>query len=347
MRKTKRYKSLKHQLSRERAEMKKRHLPSKRRRRVSLSIRRQDIVNRNLVNGKKPINKVSPDNLSLVDNTNAVIEYINDCKVLLHKKEKVVMDIEKVQNLSPDAIALLAACANDANYSGKYGKLSGNAPKEPRLLKLFAESGFYKFVSSSKLMKSVQKQEVNLLHKESHFQVQPEIAKEACLYGTKHVFSSTEPFSDLYEMIIEAMSNTNNHANKKQEGTTKWWLYTYNDPNGKTCYSFIDLGVGIFDSLPVNRYKKLTNWIGISHNVDLVQDLLDGKIKSREIIDNDLRGKGIPQIARNSQQDVFGRAYIISNDVKINLKTRDAEKLKSNFQGTCLYWELIKEQTNG
>ncbi len=347
MRKTKRYKSLKHQLSRERAEMKKRHLPSKRRRRVSLSIRRQDIVNRNLVNGKKPINKVSPDNLSLVDNTNAVIEYINDCKVLLHKKEKVVMDIENVQNLSPDAIALLAACANDANYSGKYGKLSGNAPKEPRLLKLFAESGFYKFVSSSKLMKSVQKQEVNLLHKESHFQVQPEIAKEACLYGTKHVFSSTEPFSDLYEMIIEAMSNTNNHANKKQEGTTKWWLYTYNDPNGKTCYSFIDLGVGIFDSLPVNRYKKLTNWIGISHNVDLVQDLLDGKIKSREIIDNDLRGKGIPQIARNSQQDVFGRAYIISNDVKINLKTRDAEKLKSNFQGTCLYWELIKEQTNG
>lgn len=347
MRKTKRYKSLKHQLSRERAEMKKRHLPSKRRRRVSLSIRRQDIVNRNLVNGKKPINKVSPDNLSLVDNTNAVIEYINDCKVLLHKKEKVVMDIENVQNLSPDAIALLAACANDANYSGKYGKLSGNAPKEPRLLKLFAESGFYKFVSSSKLMKSVQKQEVNLLHKESHFQVQPEIAKEACLYGTKHVFSSTEPFSDLYEMIIEAMSNTNNHANKKHEGTTKWWLYTYNDPNGKTCYSFIDLGVGIFDSLPVNRYKKLTNWIGISHNVDLVQDLLDGKIKSREIIDNDLRGKGIPQIARNSQQDVFGRAYIISNDVKINLKTRDAEKLKSNFQGTCLYWELIKEQTNG
>lgn len=87
--------------------------------------------------------------------------------------------------------------------------------------------------------------------------------------------------------------------------------------------------------------------MGISHNVDLVQDLLDGKIKSREIIDNNIRGKGIPQIARNSQQDVFRRAYIISNDVKINLKTRDAEKLKNNFQGTCLYWELIKDQTNG
>ena len=347
MRKGKRYKAYRHQLSRERSEMKKRHLPAIRRRRRRLLLRKQDIVERKRVNEKNFITKVSPSNFSLVDNTDEVVAYINDCRSLLNKKKKVIMDIENVQNLSPDAIALLVACANDAHFSGKYGKLSGNAPNDPKLLKLFAESGFYKFVSSSKLMKSAQKQDVNLLHKESHFQVQPEIAKQACLYGTKHVFSSTEPFSDLYEMIVEAMSNTNNHANKKQAGTTKWWLYTYNDPDGKTCYSFIDLGVGIFDSLPVSKYKKVTNWIGISHNVDLVQDLLDGKIKSREIIDNNIRGKGIPQIARNSQQNVFGRAYIISNDVKINLKTRDAEKLKNNFQGTCLYWELIKDQKNG
>ncbi len=346
MRKTKRYKSLKHQLSRERAEMKKRHLPSKRRRRRSLLLRRQDIANRNLVNNKEAIKKASPDNFSLVDNTNAVVEYINECKVLLHKKEKVIIDIENVKNLSPDAIALLAACVNDSTFSGKYGKLSGNAPRDEKLLKLFVESGFYRFVSSNILMKFAQKKEENLFHRESHFQVQPDIAKKACLYGTKHVFSSQEPFSDLYEMIIEAMSNTNNHANKNQAGATKWWLYTYNDPDGKTCYSFIDLGVGIFDSLPVSRYKKLTNLIGISHNVDLVQDLLDGKIKSREKIDNRIRGKGIPQIARNSQKEVFGRAYIISNDVKINLKTRGSEKLNHNFQGTFLYWELLKQQTN-
>ena len=171
--------------------------------------------------------------------------------------------------------------------------------------------------------------------------------KEEIVQMLNDADDKSEAIYQATEMIVEAMSNTNNHANKKQAGTTKWWLYTYNDPDGKTCYSFIDLGVGIFDSLPVSKYKKLTNWIGISHNVDLVQDLLDGKIKSREIIDNNIRGKGIPQIARNSQQNVFGRAYIISNDVKINLKTRDAEKLKSNFQGTCLYWELIKDQTNG
>ena len=88
----------------------------------------------------------------------------------------------------------------------------------------------------------------------------------------------------------------------------------------------------MMDAIPGGKWIALTLFCIAS-----ITDLLDGKIKSREIIDNNIRGKGIPQIARNSQQNVFGRAYIISNDVKINLKTRDAEKLKSNFQGTCLY----------
>ena len=103
MRKSKRYKAYKHQLSRERSEMKKRHLPAIRRRRRSLLSRKLDIAERKRVNEKKDITKVSPSNFSLIDNTDAVVSYINDCKSLLHKKEKVIMDIENVQNLSPDA----------------------------------------------------------------------------------------------------------------------------------------------------------------------------------------------------------------------------------------------------
>ena len=75
----------------------------------------------------------------------------------------------------------------------------------------------------------------------------------------------------------------------------------------------------------------------------MVNDLLDGKIKSREKIDNNIRGKGIPQIAANSSSRYFSRAYIISNNVKINLKDKTAEALNHNFFGTMLFWEL----TNG
>jgi hypothetical protein len=338
----KRYKALKHQLSRERAEMKKRSSPVLRRRNKSLLLRKTEIATRRAVEKKNKVQKTAPTNFSLINNTNEVISYINDCKRLLHEKERVLIDIENVQSITSDAIALLVACANDPNFYGKYGKLSGNAPKDTKLNKLFIESGFYRYVDSSSVMKTAEKKDDNLLHKESHFQVQPDIAKQACLFGTKHVFMNEEPFPELYEMVIEAMSNTNNHANKQKEGVTKWWLYAYNDPAGKTCYSFVDLGVGIFDSIPVNLYKNLTRKIGLSHNADLVDDLLDGKIKSRKKEDNRIRGKGIPQIANNSQKKVFKKAYIISNDVKIDLKTRKSEKLDNNFHGTLLYWELIK-----
>ena len=41
----------------------------------------------------------------------------------------------------------------------------------------------------------------------------------------------------------------------------------------------------------------------------------------------------------------FTRAYIISNDVKINLKDKTAEALEYNFSGTMLFWELTNGDT--
>lgn len=342
--KYKRIQALRHQLSKQRAELKKRKLSFKKRRQVRLENKRKDIQTLHSVQESEPIRKISPTNFSFIDNTNELLEYFNECQVALHKKQRVLMDISNIKNLSSDAIALLVASVNNKDFIGKYGAIKGTAPNNNKLAKLFIESGFYKYVDADKRLKYVQKDNENLLHKESHFKVQPELAKNACLYGTKHVFGITNTFPELYEMFIEAMSNTNNHAGKDGKGEIKWWLYAYNSADGKTCYSFIDLGVGIFDSLPVGRYKKFKNIVGLLHNADLVQDLLDGKIKSSEKIDRNIRGKGIPQIARNSEDPRFGRAYIVSNNVKINLKNRTTERLNDNFKGTMLYWELINPQ---
>lgn len=344
--KYKRIQALRHQLSKQRAELKKRKSPFKKRRLVRLENKRKDIQTLHSVLESIPIQKVSPTNFSFVDNTNELLEYFNECRVALHKKQRVLIDISNIRNLSSDAIALLVASVNNKDFIGKYGSIKGTAPQNSRLAKLFVESGFYKYVDADKKLKNIQKDNENLLHKESHFKVQPDLAKNACLYGTKHVFGTTNTFPELFEMLIEAMSNTNNHAGKDGKGEIKWWLYAYNSTDGKTCYSFIDLGVGIFDSLPVGRYKRFKNIVGLLHNADLVPDLLDGKIKSSEKVDRNIRGKGIPQIARNSEDSRFGRAYIISNNVKINLKNRTTERLKDNFRGTMLYWELINPQNN-
>lgn len=335
--------------------MKRQSKSYKLRRRHRLENRRRGLVEQLKWERKAYVELEVPKNFSFIDNTNEILEYFIKCKSLLHNKEKVQCDLSHITALSSDAIALLAACANDESFLGKRGRIRGNAPTDPELLKLFTESGFYNHVKATKVLKSAHKSDTNLFHQESNYQVQSDIAKNACILGTKHVFGSNKPFPDLYEMLIEAMSNTNNHASNNSNANQfkwwlytyqfKWWLYTYNAPNGHTMYTFIDLGVGIFDSIPVQVFKKIKRVIGLENNTDLVPDLLDGKIKSREKVDNKIRGKGIPQIAVNSNSQYFARAYIISNDVKINLKDKTAEALEHNFSGTMLFWELTNGDT--
>ena len=335
-----------YQLKRMRRTMKRQSKSYKLRRRHRLENRRRGLVAQREWERKAYVELEVPKNFSFIDNTNEILEYFIKCKSLLHNKEKVQCDLSHITALSSDAIALLAACANDESFLGKRGRIRGNAPADPELLRLFIESGFYNHVKATKVLKSAHKSDTNLFHQESNYQVQSDIAKNACILGTKHVFGSNKPFPDLYEMLIEAMSNTNNHAsNNSNANQFKWWLYTYNAPNGHTMYTFIDLGVGIFDSIPVQLFKKIKKVIGLENNTDLVPDLLDGKIKSREKVDNKIRGKGIPQIAINSNSQYFTRAYIISNDVKINLKDKTAEALEYNFSGTMLFWELTNGDT--
>lgn len=338
-------KALRHQLAQQRAEMKKRRASFKRRRQGHIFARKVEMQTIQKVVKAKPINKEAPKNFSFIDNTNEMIGYLNDCKNTLHKDKKITIDISQIETISTDAIALLVACVNDNAFSGKYGQYIGNAPQKRELTKLFVESGFYQYVQpADNRLKHLNNTDDNLLHRESNYQVQSELAKKVCQLGTQYVLKTDRSFSELYEMLIEAMSNTHNHANKQKKGATKWWLYAYNSPENKTCYSFVDLGVGIFDSAPVAIYKQVARFLNIVHNADLVPDLLAGKIGTREKKDKSIRGKGIPQIARNSESEKIGRAYIISNDVKIDLKTKHAERLENDFKGTFLYWELINPQ---
>lgn len=290
----------------------------------------------------------APKKFNFIDNTDEVLEYLERCNYAFKKKSKVNFNIQEIEELTPDAINLLVASINDPKFTFN-GSYIGNAPKDKKLNKLFTASGFYNFVSSSSLVKQNLDLKNNLLHKETDYKVRPLIAKGICIKGLEHVTNSNHPFEPLYEILIEAMQNTNNHASADKGDKTKWWTYVYNDPEtGNSIYTFLDLGVGIFDSIVVKTYlQKQAQKIGLHHNVNYVKDLLDGKIQSRIEEDNEIRGKGIPQIVNNAQLDCFKRFYIVSNNVKIDVKNKIGIKLNNNFSGTFLYWELQKGNCYG
>src|SRR5690606_6412898 len=158
----------------------------------------------------------APKKFNFIDNTDEVLEYLERCKTAFKKKSKVNFNIEDIEELSPDAINLLVASINDPKFTLK-GSFMGNAPKDKKLSKLFTASGFYNFVSSSNLVKKNLDVKNNLLHKETDYKVRPAIAKGICIKGLEHVTQSIQPFEPLYEILIEAMQNTNNHASAEKE----------------------------------------------------------------------------------------------------------------------------------
>jgi hypothetical protein len=188
-----------------------------------------------------------------------------------------------------------------------------------------------------------------MLHRETNNIVEPEIAGEAVYRGIHHTGLSMKDTDPVYDTLIECMQNTNNHASLNKYGNCNWWLYVYNDPEEKiTKYSFVDLGVGIFSSLVANGLvRKFFKSINVLPNIQLVDDLLNGKIQSRIDEDNQIRGKGIPQIVEYARTDYFRRFIIIANDVKINVKTGEKWQLNTNINGTFLYWELQNIINNG
>ncbi|MEY4046889.1 MAG: hypothetical protein RL284_440 [Bacteroidota bacterium] len=285
---------------------------------------------------KKEIDIVAPSNFSFVSNTEEVLWFFNLIKIQLENGYPVKIDISKITNLTSDVIVLLIAIIKDKR-SMKVG-ISGNAPENPELKKLFIESGLYNFVNSKgkKRVATINK----LWRHSTNNQVRGEIAGEA-ISVCKKVFLDrgvVYDADDIYNLLVEAMSNTINHANKKKN--INWWLYYYIDEQEKVIrYSFVDLGVGIFKSATFQSYVAKFNWILPGNNY-LVKPFLEGKIISSRETDKQISGKGVKQILDCANKSEFIGFTIITNDQIINVKDQNSQSLNSNFDGTFIHFEI-------
>ncbi len=288
---------------------------------------------------RPPISVTAPSNFSLIKNTNDVLAYFHKAERLLKKGENVYLDIKNVESMSADTVALMIANVNHREFMHE-GQVTGEAPRKNELNKLFMQSGFYDHVAVHAGF--AKKSEGNLLFKKVSKIVENDIAHQAAKLGKIHVYGYEKIFDLLYDVLIECMSNTHDHADNENQAQYFWWLYTHNYPNQcRTGYTFIDLGVGIFKSLIVDGYiRNKIKGTPLLKNVDIVPELLSGTIQSRKTKDNEIRGKGIPEIVAAASDPAFTEFYIISNNVKIDLKTGKAEELKYSLDGTLLYWEL-------
>lgn len=288
----------------------------------------------------------APVDFSLVGNTDLVLGYFKEVSQHISERVQIEFDLSKIENLTPDAIALLVAKVNDLNFTRGL-TVQGNKPEKQELKRIFEESGFLDHVKSA--YKPPRNTNNLLIHQVSHKKVIPVIAREVGIRSVKHTFRNRTKFQPIYKIMIECMANTDNHASLNKEGFYNWWLFTYCDPNSRiTSFTFLDLGIGIFNSRPVNDYKRkfLTNIENFTKlplasmgNLDLVPSLFSGEIYTSRTGEKE-RGQGLPTIKELSENPHIKNFTIITNNVRMKLPSLDSQILNSKLNGTLLYWEL-------
>jgi hypothetical protein len=285
----------------------------------------------------------APAKFSMVENPEATVSFLNNLR-FFSGKYNLTLDLSAVQLLTADAVAALVATLAPLHRAGVL--IKGSLPIDQTAQKILVGSGFFQHFESTQ---PVPHMPHGLISQERSKKVQPDIARDLIHFGMKALTGSKKRCSPSYRVLIESMTNTHNHAlsakarsARSQESET-WWATVYADrARNRICFTFVDAGVGIFESVRLGRIRSLYRFVGLVRDNRILRDLLHGKVESSTGLP--YRGKGLPAINRLSEDGRIESLIILANDVYANVSADEYRMLPVVFRGTMLYWEIPAPQ---
>lgn len=167
-------------------------------------------------------NFIAPRIFSITKNPDETIEYFSNISKAVRTKHSVNLSLVQVEYISPEAILYMLVLVKEATIQGV--RLSGSAPPVgTEAHKIFINSGFYKYVRSS-IKNTGKYTDYTVLTVKTGSEVMPQDAKSILDFvKQRNIKLSQEDESTLYKIIIECMSNTNEHAADGKFGEIWWW----------------------------------------------------------------------------------------------------------------------------
>lgn len=301
----------------------------------------------------KATNIKAPAICSLIDSPELTIQFFSKVEKAYKQGGSVIFDLSECITFTETSTALLAAYLKDRNIN--FGRL-GNVifPENQECRKALHDRGILKKYDTEGREFTLCDRPVE---KVSNKLVANDIAKEIVKSSSHFIYGEEKRIKELYSLLIEVMANTNNHADSEKDGVYYWWLSMYPDHIKKTVkFVFIDLGVGVFQSIPVQQYVFENNhhFFSTSTSRQLEENsrrlkiaqiftaLIDGKIKSST--GDPTRGRGLPLIATNAKSGHFKEFKMIANDAYIDLISNKTSRMDEHFSGTLYYFELAENK---
>ncbi len=226
---------------------------------------------------------------------------------------------------------------------------NGNFPNDSRVNGIFMDSGFFDFLIRDRI-KNRDRYDIgktNVIHTHAWKNVDPTLGPVIMANVSERILGHKVIYKGLQRTLIELMQNSFNHAEPLKEGEKHWWLSVNIDPQRKIAsFSFIDYGVGVFESLSSKdeksqwfNWRKMISIFDPRDNSDILKLILDGKLH-KTVTGQDYRGKGLPGIKEAMDRNLISKLYIITNNVFCNVSENIYLTLPNNFQGTFVYWEI-------
>lgn len=288
----------------------------------------------------------APVNFSFLNRTEETIEFIQKIERCYSNRIKVFVNLGDVQEIDNSAITVLLSVMN--LFKSKSIGFNGNYPLvEEAAIKLY-NSGFFKSLYSYDRRLTYTFGKVNQLFTQDNKKVVPSLGLPLVLEVSRTVFGEKRLLKGLQRVLLELMQNTNNHAVIGTRGEKKWWLSVNHDKeNKKVSFSFVDYGVGVFESLKskpneskwFGAFEKIKSRLMYGTNEEVLRLLLDGELH-QTVTGHHYRGKGIPGMKQVQNRNQIGKLHVITNNAFADVTNNEYKKLKNHFSGTFVYWEI-------
>lgn len=288
---------------------------------------------------------IAPENFCIKENPEKVIEFINRMNELLNKRKSCYIDLSTVTQLSPDAVVVLLSILGQ--FKRRCVPFNGNFPNNPEVKKQLIKLGFLENLYDKPGIIRYDTSTRDVIRKHGKVPL-GKMAKDLILQSTKNIWNEPKRCQGVYRILMELMQNTHSHAIIGKEGVENWWISKNYDVNSNTeCFSFVDYGVGVFNSLEQKKpgmkffgaLDRIRRSITEASNNKILQLILDGELHKTST-GHYYRGKGLPGIKTAMERNQISNLYIITNDVYANIAKKQFISLHNSFSGTFIYWEL-------
>lgn len=294
---------------------------------------------------------IAPLNFSFLKNATEVIKFLAHLRMCFDEKKPVKLFLKDVQEIDNDGIVVLISILTRFKANGI--GFSVRRPNDRKVRDKLNKAHFFECLDTR--LKDVSKYQFgqdNNIYTIADREVVTDVTLSLILDAAETIWGEPKRCPGVQTVFVELMHNTIAHAlggGTKHEDIEKrkhWWCTVDKTQENKVCFSFVDYGIGVFNSL--KNKPKSSKWFSFpniveslrySSNADTFRDILNGKIH-RTVTGEYFRGKGLPGIYENYERGIIKNLHIITNDVFFDAKNDNFIKLDNHFEGTFVYWEI-------